>query len=186
MNPAVATRMLRWPLQPHDLPRLAVLPAAAIDVLRAETDGALCLQTAIDMAPQVAALLQPDVVCERFVRLQTVAGASDGATAGWRYVVETDVLEAQEADFNAWYAEEHLPGLAAVPGVVRAARYVRESGAGPRYHACYDLATIDAFNSPPWLAVRASAWSDRVRPAFEHTTRIMYRRVPAMETHHQR
>ena len=29
-----------------------------------------------------------------------------------------------EADFNKWYDEEHLPALAAVPGVLAARRYI--------------------------------------------------------------
>jgi hypothetical protein len=54
-------------------------------------------------------------------------------------------------DFNAWYDTEHLAGLAAVPGVARATRYRVAEGAGPRYHAGYDLAERSAFNSPAWL-----------------------------------
>jgi len=34
-----------------------------------------------------------------------------------------------------------------------------------------------AFNSAPWLAVRGTPWSSRVRPHFIHTRRTMYRRV---------
>jgi hypothetical protein len=115
------------------------------------------------------------------VRLQpslVVPGASAGAEAPWHYIVATDVLPEHEADFNAWYEQEHLPGLAAVPGTVQAARYVRVDGTGPRYHACYDLADRAAFNSPAWLAVRGTAWSSRVRPSFRNTLRTMYRRVP--------
>jgi hypothetical protein len=51
--------------------------------------------------------------------------------------VESDVLPAHEDAFNAWYDHEHLPGLAAVPGTVRAARYISAAGA-PRYYACLD------------------------------------------------
>jgi hypothetical protein len=103
-----------------------------------------------------------------------LAGASSGAVPAFHYVVETDVLAAQERDFNAWYDEEHLAGLAGVPGTIRAVRYVRP-GASPRYGACYDLAMREAYGSPAWLAVRATAWSSRVRPAFRNTTRTMYR-----------
>lgn len=109
--------------------------------------------------------------------LQDLAGEAQGQDAPWHYVVATDVLLAQEADFNAWYGTEHLPGLAAVPGVARAARYHVLDEGGPAYHACYDLADRAAFNSAPWLAVRGTAWSSRVRPAFFNTRRTMYRRV---------
>lgn len=116
---------------------------------------------------------------KRFVCVQSVLGPAVGVAAPWRYVVETDVDPDRENDFNAWYQDEHLPGLAAVPGVVRATRYVLEVGSGPRYRASYDLALRESFNSPPWLVVRGSPWSSRVRPAFRSTTRTMYHRLSA-------
>ena len=112
-------------------------------------------------------LLQP--VC-------LLAGASHGQDAPWHYVVETDVTPEQDDDLNAWYDQEHLPGLAGVPGTVRAERYLCGEGS-PRYHACYDLHTQETFGSPPWLAVRATDWSSRVRPAFRNTQRTMFQRM---------
>ncbi len=103
-------------------------------------------------------------------------GASATLPAPWHYIVETDVLPEAEQDFNAWYEEEHLPGLASVPGTVRARRYLCDAQS-PRYHACYDLHTRETFGSPPWLAVRGSAWSDRVRPSFRNTKRTMFQAV---------
>jgi hypothetical protein len=103
-------------------------------------------------------------------------GASRDETPAFHYVVETDVDEAHEADLNAWYDTEHMPGLAACPGSVRARRFRNPDGS-PRYHACYDLVSTDALGSKPWLAVRHTAWSDRVRPHFRNTKRTMFRRL---------
>lgn len=108
---------------------------------------------------------------------RALAGEAQGRDAPWHYVVATDVLPQCEVDFNAWYETEHLAGLAAVPGVARATRYRLVQGAGPLYHAGYDLAERDAFNSPAWLAVRGTPWSSRVRPSFLNTRRTMYRRL---------
>ena len=109
-------------------------------------------------------------------RTLELPGASAGQDAPWHYIVETDVLPEAEADLNAWYDQEHLPGLAAVPGTVRALRYECRDES-PRYLACYDLRTRETFGSPPWLAVRATDWSSRVRPSFRNTSRTMFRRV---------
>lgn len=103
-------------------------------------------------------------------------GASAGQEAPWHYIVETDVLPEAEADLNAWYDQEHLPGLASVPGTVRAQRWECRD-ASPRYLACYDLHTQETFGSPPWLAVRATDWSSRVRPSFRNTRRTMFRKI---------
>jgi hypothetical protein len=132
-----------------------------------EPDG-----TVHDIAPSLAGV--------KLECLQALPGAAWGSEARWHYIVATDVLPGHEEDFLAWYGQEHLPGLAAVAGTAHAARYRIVEGAGPRYHACYDLADRAAFNSPAWLAVRATAWSARVRPAFFNTRRTMYRRIAAV------
>jgi hypothetical protein len=113
------------------------------------------------------------------VRLQPMfdlAGASRAETPLFHYVVETDVDPEHEADMNAWYDVEHMPGLAACPGSTRARRFRNPDGS-PRYHACYDLVSSETLGSAPWLAVRNSAWSDRVRPHFRNTKRTPFRRL---------
>lgn len=112
-------------------------------------------------------LLDPLLICE---------GASAGHEIFWHCVVETDVQPEAEADFNDWYDREHLPGLAAVPGTVRAQRY-RTLFGQPAYYAAYDLRTQDTLGSPAWLKVRGTDWSSRVRPKFMNTGRSMFRRI---------
>ena len=103
-------------------------------------------------------------------------GASRGEAAPFHYIVETDVVAKHEAELNAWYDSEHMPGLAACPGSVRARRF-RNPDSSPRYHSCYDLARTETLGSEPWLAVRHTAWSGRVRPHFLNTKRTMFRRL---------
>ncbi len=102
-------------------------------------------------------------------------GRSFGKKASWHYVVETDVRPEAEDDFNAWYRTEHMPGLAAVPGTIQAWRYTDSLGS-PKYYAAYDLETLETFGSDPWLAVRGSDWSSRVRPNFFNTKRTMFKK----------
>lgn len=77
------------------------------------------------------------------------------------------MLPEAEQDLNAWYDQEHLPGLASVPGTVRAMRFECRDES-PRYLACYDLHTRETFGSPPWLAVRATDWSSRAAFVSQH------------------
>jgi hypothetical protein len=131
---------------------------------------------AAELAARLPQVLQPgSLPMSRFTCTRQLAGAAAGRDAPWFYVVETDVLPEHEADFNAWYEQEHLPGLAAVPGTVSASR-LRDPLGHPRYHACYELASHEAFNSPAWLAVRGTPWSSRVRPSFRNTRRTMFQR----------
>jgi hypothetical protein len=118
----------------------------------------------------------PGVSVSRLDPIADLPGASTDVPARFHYVVETDVLPEHEADFKEWYDREHLPGLAAVPGTARARRF-RSPDGSPRYHACYDVVSPSTVGSPPWIVVRATAWSERVRPAFRNTTRTMFRRM---------
>jgi hypothetical protein len=114
-----------------------------------------------------------------FVRLNPVrayAGASVGDTPAARYLVWTGVAEGGGAELERWYDEEHMPALAAVPGVVQARRYKTEDAA-QTYFACYDLTAPDVVKTPAWLSVRATSWSDRVRPTFRNPRRIMTLRL---------
>jgi hypothetical protein len=118
----------------------------------------------------------PDATVSQLLLLMDLPGASAGEAAPYHYVVETDVAPDREEDFNAWYDHEHLQGLASVAGTVRAQRF-RTIDGQTRYHACYDLTRPETLGSPPWLAVRGTPWSDRVRPAFLNTRRTMFRRA---------
>jgi hypothetical protein len=105
--------------------------------------------------------------------LSHLNGASHQEIGGFHYVVETDVSEVNDEEFNAWYDTEHLPGLAKVPGTISARRLIRLSG-GPRYIACYDLVSPAVMESEAWLAIRHTAWSSRVRPMFFNTERTLF------------
>lgn len=115
---------------------------------------------------------------EQLSLLVELPGASWSQAARYHYVVETDIPSHAESEFNDWYEQEHLPGLANVEGTVCAYRFKRLSG-GPRYLACYDLVTPDAMTSAAWLAVRGTSWSSRMRPLFQNTRRTLYVRSPA-------
>ena len=72
--------------------------------------------------------------------------------------VEPSALEL----FHAWYDEEHLPGMVAVPGILAARRFHAIAGAGAaeamastreRFAALYELRDGDVFQGPEWEAV---------------------------------
>ncbi len=54
------------------------------------------------------------------------------------FMVWVDVPADKEDEFNAYYNEEHLAELLAIPGVLNAARYEAVSS-GPKHLACYEL-----------------------------------------------
>ena len=80
-------------------------------------------------------------------------------------VVYTDVAVEHDADFNAWYNQEHLPERLSNPRFLDGARYEALRG-GPRYLAVYELESAEALQSDEYLRHRANPtdWSKRVSP----------------------
>jgi hypothetical protein len=113
------------------------------------------------------------VAASRLQRVFDLPGASRDKLAAFHYVVETDPEPGWADEIARWYDTEHMPGLASVPGCVRASRLLNHDR-GPMSFACYDLMTPDTLGSEAWLAVRHTEWSDRARPHFTNTLRTMF------------
>jgi hypothetical protein len=80
-----------------------------------------------------------------------------------------------EAEFNEWYDKEHIPALAAVPGVLCARRFRGQSG-NRKYVALYHLATPAVVESAEWKQARQSDWTSRLQPQFRDHLRLVCRR----------
>ncbi|MDB5965330.1 MAG: hypothetical protein JWQ72_1830 [Polaromonas sp.] len=113
-----------------------------------------------------------DIRVSRLEQVFSADGASAGVAPVFHYVVEMDPEPGWMPELSQWYDTEHMPGLARVPGCIRASRFLNHDH-GPLSLACYDLVTEDTLGSPPWLAVRGTPWSDRMRPRFTNTKRTM-------------
>ncbi len=108
----------------------------------------------------------------------TPGNAAAPSDAGGLLLNAMNVTSEGEDDFNAWYDEEHLPALAAVPGTLSARRYrSTEAGGGTHtYAAIYHLETPEVTFSDAWREAIDTPWSNRVRPHFRDRLRILTRR----------
>jgi hypothetical protein len=96
------------------------------------------------------------------------------AKAGGLLLNAMNIPTEVEAEFNAWYDKEHIPALAAVPGVLCARRF---RGTGNRkYIALYHLESPDVVESAEWKRARESDWSSRIVPQFRDHLRLVLRR----------
>ena len=138
--------------------------------------NAAVLSRAAEEAASLPALEGAKISAAKLLPVFDRPGASRTVVARFHYVVEMDVDPEHETDLNAWYDKEHMPGLAACPGTVRARRFRNPEGS-PRYHSCYDLTRTETLESAPWLAVRGTAWSGRVRPNFRNLKKTMFKRL---------
>jgi len=76
--------------------------------------------------------------------------------------VSMSVPAGTEDDMDAWYAEEHIPMLLAVPGWRRSRRYVLTTGDGPKYLSLHEIDSHAAFDRPEYKAAISTPWRDRI------------------------
>jgi hypothetical protein len=121
--------------------------------------------------------------CRRLIRFEGTQALSGNAAApkeaGALLLNAMNVAPEGEADFNAWYDEEHLPALAKVPGTLSARRYrARDGAAGVthRYVAIYHLTSPDVTRSAAWKTAVDTPWTVRVRPHFRDHFRVLTKR----------
>jgi hypothetical protein len=114
--------------------------------------------------------------CQRLLRFegeQTLPGNQlSPAQAGALLLNAMNVNPAVEDDFNAWYDEEHIPALAAVPGVLCARRF-RTTQSPLRYIALYHMTTPAVVESTAWKKAVETPWTERIRPHMRDRLRLV-------------
>lgn len=118
-------------------------------------------------------------------RLQSDTGASE-AEPGRLFVVAFAVPEAAQAEFDAWYEEEHVPLLLDVPGWLRVRRYVLEPDQeGPvlTHLALHGLQGPEVMEAPE-RARLATPWRARLAEHdwFQENRRWIYRPIAGAES----
>jgi len=93
--------------------------------------------------------------------------ARPGLLAVWN-----DIAAEDEAEFNAWYVEEHVPERLGIPGILSARRY-RDAAAPLSYAALYDTQSLAVLASPACLERLANPTprTQLVMPRFRNMTR---------------
>ncbi len=92
---------------------------------------------------------------------------SPGLLAVWN-----DIAAEDEAEFNTWYVEEHVPERLGIPGILSARRY-RDAAAPQSYAAIYDTASLAALTAPVYLERLANPTprTRAIMPRFRNMTR---------------
>ena len=118
-------------------------------------------------------------MCKRLLRFdgeQTLPGDADSPHgAGGLLVNAMNVAPEHNAEFNEWYDHEHVPALAAVPGVLSARRFKDPNGTH-RYLALYHLTSPEVTAGPDWKHAASTPWTERLRPHFRDHLRTLARR----------
>ena len=97
------------------------------------------------------------------------------------YVVQMDIPEHLEGEFDRIYDQEHVPNILKVPGVRSCARYRLEHStvqAMPRYLAIYEVDSAEVISSPAWTeASDFGEWKPKIRPHSTNRQHSIFRRI---------
>lgn len=165
----------RWLSEDEPQVAVATYDLDALEVLRGDAYNTIAYGNLSVWSKRVTGM------CRRVLRFEGSqvspgeAAAPEGA--GALLLNAMNVAPEAEDDFNAWYDEEHLPTLAAVPGTLAARRYRsgEDAEGSRRYVAIYHLETPEVTLSEAWAAAVDTPWSAKVRPHFRDRIRILTR-----------
>jgi hypothetical protein len=76
--------------------------------------------------------------------------------------VSLSVPAGMEGDLTAWYTEEHIPMLLAVPGWRRIRRFRLTEGTGPAYLSLHEVAGMEIFERDDYRAAVTTPWRNRI------------------------
>ncbi len=93
--------------------------------------------------------------------VQAIGESRDDAP--YMLIVRIETGPAHLEELDRWYTEEHLPALAAVPGVIAARRH-RATVGSPAYLATYELEAPEVRISEAWSEAANTPWTSRLRP----------------------
>jgi hypothetical protein len=98
-----------------------------------------------------------EAIFQNFVRniYERIASSGQLSRQGAPYVltVRVGVSPEKEAEYNAWYDEDHIPALLSVEGARSATRYRAVEGA-PKYLTVYELDNPEIVKSEAWSKAR--------------------------------
>jgi hypothetical protein len=80
-----------------------------------------------------------------------------------------------EDDFIAWYREEHIPMLLAVPGWQRVRLFRQVEGSGPAFMAVHELESPQVFERPEYQASISTPWRQRIRASVLRHERHLFK-----------
>jgi hypothetical protein len=98
----------------------------------------------------------------RVYALLSDSGSADDGPPEVVLAVSLSVPPGREDDLAAWYAEEHIPMLLAVPGWLRIRRYRLTGGTAPAYLSLHSLSGMSVFEEGAYRAAVSTPWMKRI------------------------
>ena len=101
--------------------------------------------------------------------------------ADYIYVVQMDIPEDMEDEFNRVYDTQHVPNIIQAPGVQSCTRYKLESAdveGVARYAAVYQIDSPEIPESDGWKAESEKGdWPTKIRPHTRNRSHLVFKRL---------
>ena len=101
--------------------------------------------------------------------------------ADYMYVVQMDIPDELEEEFNRVYDTQHVPNIIQAPGVHACSRFKLESAdvAGvARYLAVYEIDSPDIPETDGWKAESEKGdWPTKIRPHTRNRSHLIFKRL---------
>lgn len=171
----------RWLGADDAVQSIATYDLTSIGVLDSAAYRAIAYQNLSPWSRRVTSM------CRRLIRFEGELMTSDAVTvtagAGGMLLNAMDVAPEGEDEFNAWYDQEHIPALAAVPGTIAARRFRAAAGrtSTHQYVAIYHLESPEVTRSAAWRDAVETPWTQQVRPYFQNRLRMLTGRYTRAE-----
>jgi hypothetical protein len=94
--------------------------------------------------------------------------------APYQLVVGMTPSASSEDDYVAWYRDEHIPMLLAVPGWRRVRLFRQVEGSGPAFMAVHELESPEVFQQPEYAAASGTPWRKRIRASVQRYERDLF------------
>jgi hypothetical protein len=166
----------RWVATDGARTALATYDLTSLDVLR---DPAYVVRKGEGRTPWSKRIARKTTLFLRLTAGQIVPGNEAAPVdAGGLLMFATNVAAGAEAEFNAWYDEEHIPLLSRVPGVLSTRRFRTDQGM-QRYVALYHLESPAVATSAPWMKALETPWTAKISPHLSDELHLVFARYEA-------
>lgn len=135
---------------------------ATYDIARGVLDSPAYKSLAETASAREKSIMSSVATLDRRVYSLLSDSGDAGETPGAVLAVSLSMPPSLEDDLAAWYAEEHIPMLLAVPGWRRIRRYRLTEGTAPAYLSLHELASMAVFDEPGYKAAVSTPWMKRI------------------------
>lgn len=117
--------------------------------------------------------------CQRLLRIegdQLIPGDETAMlTTPHMMIFACNVKPEMRDEVRKWYAEEHIPRLAHVPGVA-SARFFQSHAGTHNFIALYEIERASDCATDEWKAATQTPWTAKMRPHLNDVLRVVLRR----------